>query len=53
MDKRGDIGSIVREESMAAMLHIIRVFCESENPKSLIGDHHVTKMVGLLLQQLN
>jgi hypothetical protein len=26
MDKRGDIGSIVREQSMATMLQIIRVY---------------------------
>lgn len=53
MDKRGDIGSIVREESMSAMINIIRVYCSTTNPRWKINDTIVTRMIGLLLQQLN
>jgi tubulin-specific chaperone D len=38
MDKRGDIGSIVREESMSAMIHIIDTYCNSQEKKWKISD---------------
>lgn len=53
MDKRGDIGSIVREQSMATMLHIVRFYSRAENPRWAIDNATITRMVGLLLQQLN
>lgn len=53
MDKRGDIGSIVREESMTTMLHIVGVYCNSKDKHWLLSDEIVTGMVGMFLQQLN
>lgn len=53
MDKRGDIGSIVREQSMATMLHIVRQFARADTPRWTINSATITRMVGLLLQQLN
>lgn len=53
MDKRGDIGSIVREESMSAMIHIVQIYCEATNKKWIISDAIITKMIALFLQQLN
>lgn len=53
MDKRGDIGSIVREQSMATMLHIVRLYARAENPRWTMETSTITRMVGLLLQQLN
>jgi tubulin-specific chaperone D len=53
MDKRGDIGSIVREQSMATMLHIVRQYARADSPRWTISSATITRMVGLLLQQLN
>ena len=53
MDKRGDIGSIVREQSMATMIQIIRKYSEESDKKWAIKNETVAKMIGLLLQQLN
>jgi tubulin-specific chaperone D len=53
MDKRGDIGSIVREQSMATMLQIIRTYANSQHRKQTIETTTVTRMIELLLQQLN
>jgi len=38
MDKRGDIGSIVREESMTVMIAIVRVYAESQVRRWKISD---------------
>ena len=53
MDKRGDIGSIVREQSMTAMLHIIKVFVTTEAPLFKVEDDLVARMIGVCLQQLS
>jgi hypothetical protein len=53
MDKRGDIGSIVREESMSAMIHIVQAYCQTKNKLWTISNQIITKMIGLFLQQLN
>ena len=53
MDKRGDIGSIVREESMTAMMHIIKVFVGTEAPLFRVEDDLVVRAIGLCLQQLS
>jgi len=33
MDKRGDIGSIVREQSMTTMLNIIKIYAGFKKPR--------------------
>lgn len=53
MDKRGDIGSIVREQSMTTMITIIRYYSESNTRKWRIRDEIAGRVVGLILQQLN
>lgn len=53
MDKRGDIGSIVREQSMITMLQILRSYSQEKDKKWIITNEHVARMIGLILQQLN
>lgn len=53
MDKRGDIGSIVREQSMKTMLNIIKIYDRNVNRRWKISNKIITRVIGLLLQQLN
>jgi len=53
MDKRGDIGSIVREASMSSLLSIVKKYESEKEPMNKISDGLVTKMVALFLQQLS
>ncbi len=53
MDKRGDIGSIVREASMSCLLAIVKKYESQKNPTNKISDQLITKMVALFLQQLS
>jgi hypothetical protein len=53
MDKRGDIGSIVREQSMTTMVRIVDAYSRASERKWRISDQIVTDMVGMFLQQLN
>ena len=53
MDKRGDIGSIVREASMSSLLEIIKKYCSEKERRWKISDELVTRMIGHLLQQLS
>ena len=53
MDKRGDIGSIVREASMSALLNIIKKYATESEKKWQISNELITKMIGHFLQQLS
>ena len=53
MDKRGDIGSIVREATMSAIMAIIERYSLDEKPQWKIGPELITKAIGLYLQQLS
>ena len=53
MDKRGDIGSIVREASMSTLLEIIKKYHSETEKKWKISNELITKMIGHFLQQLS
>lgn len=53
MDKRGDIGSIVREASMSCLLSILKKYESEKEVKNKIKDALVARMVALFLQQLS
>lgn len=55
MDKRGDIGSIVREASMVVMLTILKKWVDAANEpentrtKLKISEESMHKIIGLVL----
>lgn len=53
MDKRGDIGSIVREAAMSGLIQIIKKYESDKNRKTEISSSIIEKMVGMFLQQLS
>lgn len=52
MDKRGDIGSIVREAAMASMASILRLYCQqrSQGIKVTLSGDLLLRVVQVLLQ---
>ena len=52
-DKRGDIGSTVREASMKTLSRIVEVYCETNNRAVLLSNELVFNMVSSFLQQLS
>ena len=53
MDKRGDIGSIVREATMSSIMAIIHRYSLDPEPRWKISQEIITKVIGLFLQQLS
>ncbi|EGR30268.1 tubulin-specific chaperone d, putative [Ichthyophthirius multifiliis] len=52
-DKRGDIGSIVREASMIVMVNIIKLWAQKKDGNQLnLSSQCIQKIIQLLLQQL-
>lgn len=57
VDRRGDIGSIVRETGMYAILHLIKLYTKPRQPDepefyNPLTTGYMTTIIGLLLQQL-
>lgn len=57
VDRRGDIGSMVRETSMYSMLEVVQHLCNeeltpAESRVEYLSSHIMEKIVNLLLQQL-
>ena len=53
MDKRGDIGSIVREAAMSTFIEILHTYhIQKQNRKVVISNELITRMIGYFLQQL-
>lgn len=53
MDKRGDIGSIVREASMSGIINIIKKYESQKNRRAVISNGLIEQMLGYFLQQLS
>ena len=54
-DRRGDIGSIVRETAMYTMFNILRTLCKTESPEVIqkyLPANRIELIIGALLQQL-
>ena len=56
VDRRGDIGSMVRETGMYALLDLIRLYCDKDSTQQAaynpLTPETVQQIIGLLLQQL-
>jgi hypothetical protein len=52
-DKRGDIGSVVREATMKTFINIIAQYVQTTDRKGVISENLVYKVIANMLQQLS